>query len=87
MSNLFATAAAMQATKRTTRLAAISESVQPITNAIAVPTGFDAVSGLYVASTIDGGEIQYRKGSSTATPNQISVAFAEGSLVGFGDWL
>jgi hypothetical protein len=87
MSNLFASALLTQSTKRAKRLTAISESVQPITNAIAVPSGFDAVSGLYTAQTIDGGEIQYRKGSNSAPPNQISVTIASGSLVAFGDWL
>ena len=87
MSILFASAAAKQASKRTIRLVAISENARPITNAIAVPSGFNTVSGLYTASTVDGGEIQFRKGSNSAAPNQINVAFASGSLVGFGDWL
>ena len=87
MSNLFVTAIAIQSNKRADRLEKVSASIKPVTSAIAVPSGFDNATGLFTASTVDGGEIQYKEGNATAQPNQISVTFASGSLVGFGDWL
>ncbi len=87
MSNFFSTALLVQSTKRANRLESIVSSFKPVTSAIAVPSGQDPVSGLFKATTIDGGEIQYKKGSITASPNQISVTFASASSIGFGDWL
>jgi hypothetical protein len=87
MSNFFATAIASQSNKRYQRISTLSTCVQPTTSAVAVPSGYDVSTGLFKATTVDGGEIQYKEGNATAQPNQISVTFASGSLVGFGDWL
>jgi hypothetical protein len=87
MSNLFISAIAIQSNKRTERLQKVSASIKPVANTIATPSGYDANTGLFTATTVDGGEIQYKEGNATAQPNQISVTFASGSLVGFGDWL
>lgn len=86
MSNFFATAIAVQSDKRSQRILTLRANIQPTTSAVAVPSGYDPESGLFKATTVDGGEIQYKEGNATAQPNQISVTFASGTLVGFGDW-
>lgn len=87
MSNLFRTAIAVQSNKRSDRLAKLSDkSFQVIASIVAVPSGFDSTTGLFAATTIDGGEVQFTQGNQTAQSNQISVTVASGSLIGFGDW-
>ena len=86
MSNLFTTAIAIQSSKRALRIEKVASNIKPITSIVAAPSGFDNSTGLFKATTIDGGEIQYQQGNFTAQPNQISVTIAKGSLIGFGDW-
>ena len=87
MSNLFSTALLLQATKRADRLTKISASIStPEPTKIAIPSGYDSTTGLFKATTIDGGEVQFAQGNTTAQSNQISVTVASGSLIGFGDW-
>lgn len=87
MSNLFTTAIAIQSNKRSNRIEKLSASIQPISSIVATPTSFDSSTGLFIATTIDGGEIQYQQGNFPAQPNQISVTISQSSLIGFGDWL
>lgn len=87
MSQLLLIAIATQSNKRADRLRAnIDRSLSARSNIIATPTGYDSSSGLFVATAINGSEVQYSSGNESAQPNQISVSVARGSLIGFGDW-
>jgi hypothetical protein len=85
MSNLLKEAIALQSAKQSTRLKALSN--KPIENSfVAVPSGFNDVTGVYIATTPDGGELQYKQGNFPNPPSLISVVTASDSGIGFGDW-
>lgn len=53
---------------------------------VAVPSGYDAVTGRYLATTPDGGTVPYSLGNYTRQPDTINVLIGSNSLVGFGDY-
>jgi hypothetical protein len=87
MSNLLAASIGIMATKRSQRLQITSDraSIQTQSN-IATPSGFNADTGVYIATTADGSEVQYAKGNFRNQPSLISVVSSQNSQIAFGDW-
>jgi hypothetical protein len=50
------------------------------------PNSYDAATGLFSATTPDGGEFKYRPLKSTAQPNTINLVLSRGASVAGGDW-
>jgi hypothetical protein len=87
MSQLFSSAVYTQSNKRFNRLRANADKAARVnSNLVATPTGYDSTTGLFIATTVNGSEVQYSQGNESSQPNQISVSVARGSLIGFGDW-
>ena len=85
MSKLLIEAIALQSAKQSNRLKALSK--KPIENSfVAAPSGFNDATGAYIATTPDGGELQYKQGNFRNPPNLISIVTAQNSGIGFGDW-
>jgi ABC-type uncharacterized transport system auxiliary subunit len=82
--SLFSSAIAIQSAKRANRLQSISTD-EPQT-LIAQPTGFDALSGQYIATSADGSEIPYIAGNFRQPTKQISIVKPAIGLLSFGDW-
>ena len=70
--------------KRICRLSKINNEPQQTT--IATPSGWDAATGSYIATTPDGGKIPYKAGQPSAASSSIVVSVGSNALIGFGDW-
>jgi hypothetical protein len=87
MSDFFSNSLATQSVKRTNRLQVVSDrAAQQPQSIVATPTNFRTDTGSYIATTADGGEVQYKRGNFRNQPNLISVVTAKNSGIGFGDW-
>ena len=88
MSVLFVNASIAQSNKRVDRIKKEAEKAfDQLQSVIAQPSGFDSKTGAYIATTPDGGQVQYKLGNYPAQPNLISIVAAKNSLIGFGDWI
>ncbi len=88
MSILFVNASIAQSNKRADRIKKEAEkALNQVQSVIAQPSGFDLGTGAYIATTSDGGQVQYKLGNYQPQPNLISIVSAKNSLIGFGDWM
>ena len=87
MSDLFINSTFIMSVKRSQRLKVVSDRVATQTQSfVATPSGFNADTGIYIATTADGSEVQYSKGNFRNQPNLISVVSSQNSQIAFGDW-
>ena len=84
MTDFFERSLLIQAQKRNNRLQ--TAKTEGNFNVIATPTDFDSKTGLYIAITADGSEVQYKQGNFPQPPSTIVISNTQGSTIGFGDW-
>ena len=85
MTDFFERSLLIQAQKQNNRLQAIKDAPMS-SNTIAVPTDYDATTGLFIGTTADGSEVQYKQGNFPQQPSSILISKTNNSLIGFGDW-